>query len=120
MGLYRAIGIVMLEAKFLSKIFPNNAGRISTENRGKIAENRTLTDVISGSMADFLRLIDVNARGLRLKGGQGISHPIYTGWLRNRTGTGNREPSEPFFPKPKAEPFSRNRNRNRPFLLSCT
>ena len=37
------------------------------------------------------------------------------------------EPSEPFFPKPKAEveppePFSRNRNRNRnrPFLLNCT
>ena len=35
------------------------------------------------------------------------------------------EPSEPFFPKPKAEPeppepFSRNRNRNRHFLLNCT
>ena len=37
------------------------------------------------------------------------------------------EPSEPFFPEPKAEPeppepFSRNRNRNRnrPFLLNCT
>ena len=48
---------------------------------------------------------------------------VSTGWLRNR----KPEPSEPFFPKPKAEPeprepFSRNRNRNRnrPFLLNCT
>ena len=32
------------------------------------------------------------------------------------------DPSEPFFPQPKAEPepFSGNRNRNRPFLLNCT
>ena len=34
------------------------------------------------------------------------------------------EPSEPFFPKPRAEPeppepFSRDRGRNRPFLLNC-
>ena len=47
------------------------------------------------------------------------------------SGTGNRnlepEPSEPFFPEPKAEPetagtvsSNRNRNRNRPFLLNCT
>ena len=52
--------------------------RISTENGRKFAENRTLTDVnrkrdaISGLMADFLRLIDANVGGLRLKKGQGI------------------------------------------------
>ena len=45
--------------------------------------------------------------------------------LRNRTGTGNRNRWNRFFPKPKAEPeppepFSRNRNRNRPLLLNCT
>ena len=47
--------------------------------------------------------------------------PFVAGWLRNR----KPEPSEPFFPKPKAEPeppepFSRNWNRNRPFLWKCT
>ena len=31
-------------------------------------------DVISGLMVDFLRLIDVNAAGLRLKKGQEILH----------------------------------------------
>ena len=43
--------------------------------RGKIAENRTLTDVnwrCFGVDADFLRSIDVNAGGLRLNKGQGI------------------------------------------------
>ena len=50
-----------------------------SRNGGKIAENRALTDVnrvdaISGLMVDFLRLIDVNAGGLRLKKGQGILH----------------------------------------------
>ena len=44
-----------------------------------------------------------------------------SGWLRNRTGNRKPEPSEPFFLKPKEapelpEPFSRNRNRNRPLL----
>ena len=51
--------------------------RISTEKGGKFAENRTLTDVnrrYFGLMADFLRLIDVNAGGLRLEKGQGILH----------------------------------------------
>ena len=31
---------------------------------------------ISGFVADFLRLIDVNAGGFRPKKGQGIAHPI--------------------------------------------
>ena len=59
-------------------------------------------------------------------------HPPPTFSLTNRVAQepkGNRkqEPSEPFFPKPTAEPeppepFSRNRNqnRNRPFLVNCT
>ena len=50
-----------------------------TENEGKIAENRALIDVnrrYFGSIADFLRLIDVNAGGLGLKKGQGILHLI--------------------------------------------
>ena len=46
----------------------------STKKRGKIAENRTLIDAVSGLMADFLLLIDVNAGGLRLEKGQGILH----------------------------------------------
>ena len=33
-------------------------------------------DAISGLMADLLRLIDINAGGLRLKKGQGILHLI--------------------------------------------
>ena len=37
---------------------------------------QTLIDAISGLMVDFLQFIDVNARGLRLQKGQGISHPI--------------------------------------------
>ena len=35
------------------------------------------------------------------------------GWLKSRTGTGNRNRQNRF---PGTEPFSRNRNRNRPFL----
>ena len=35
----------------------------------------TLIDAISGFVADFLRLIDINAGGFRLKTGQGIVHP---------------------------------------------
>ena len=46
--------------------------------RGKFAENRGFLDAISGLMADFLRLIDVNAGGLGLKKGQGILHPTST------------------------------------------
>ena len=51
--------------------------RISTENEGisqKTGRLKTLIDGILGVMADFLRLIDVNAGGLRLKKGQVILH----------------------------------------------
>ena len=37
-----------------------------------------LVDVISGLVADVLRLINVNAGGFRLKKGQGILHPNLT------------------------------------------
>ena len=50
---------------------------ISTENGGKIKEMghwQMLIDGISGLIADFLRLIDVNAGGLRLQKGEGILH----------------------------------------------
>ena len=46
---------------------------------GKITENRALTDVnrrYFGIYDRFLRLIDVNAGGFRLKKGQAILHPI--------------------------------------------
>ena len=43
--------------------------------RGKIAENRALIDAISGLIADFQRLIDVNAGGLGLKKGPGNLTP---------------------------------------------
>ena len=43
-------------------------------NSQKIGRYQALIDAISGLMADFLRLIDVNAGGLRLKRGQGILH----------------------------------------------
>ena len=49
--------------------------RISTENGGNITENRTLIDAISRLMADFLRLINVNAGGFRLKKGPGNFTP---------------------------------------------
>ena len=48
-----------------------------------------------------------------------------TGWLRNRTGTGNRNRRNRFsrnrkWNRNRRNRFSRNRNRNRPFLLNCT
>ena len=55
---------------------------------------------------------------------QDVQADFLTGWLRNRTGTGNREPREPFFPNRK-----RNRNRRNRFpgtetgngtVLSCS
>ena len=49
-----------------------------------------------------------------------LTYPGFTGWLRNQ----KPEPSEPSFPKPKAEPEPpesfRNRSQNRPLLLTCT
>ena len=49
------------------------------------------------------------------------------GWLRNRTGTGNRNRRNRFSRNRKRNrnrrnrlPRNRNRNRNRPFLLDCT
>ena len=52
--------------------------RTSTESgrSQKIGRQQTLIDAISGLMADSLRLIDVNAGGLRLEKGQGILHLI--------------------------------------------
>ena len=63
--------------------------RISTQkNGGKIAENRALTGVnrryFGGFVTDFLRLIDVNAGGFRLKEGQGILHPRNGGEKTNK------------------------------------
>ena len=51
--------------------------RISIEKERKsqkIRRRQMLIDAISGFMTDFLRLIDVDAGGLRLKKGQGILH----------------------------------------------
>ena len=47
----------------------------------KIAENRMLTDAISGFATDFLRFIDVNAGGFRLKQGRGILRPSWGRFL---------------------------------------
>ena len=44
-----------------------------------MGREQTLIDGISGLMADFLQLIDVNAGGLRLRKGQGILHPAFWG-----------------------------------------
>ena len=57
--------------------FEGVAVGISTENGGnsqKTGHEQTLIDAISGLMADFLQLIDVNAGGLRLKRVQEILH----------------------------------------------
>ena len=45
--------------------------RISTDKVGKLQKPRTLIDAISGFMADFLRLIDVNAGDFPAKKGPG-------------------------------------------------
>ena len=52
--------------------------RISTDKVGKlqkIGRQQALIYAISGFVADFLRSIDVNAGGFRLKKGQGFLHP---------------------------------------------
>ena len=45
-----------------------------------------LIDANSGLMVDFLRLIDVNAGGFRLKKGQGILHRIFSNYFRYEFG----------------------------------
>ena len=57
--------------------------RISSQKVGKLhktGREQTLIDVISGFMADFLRLIDVSAGGFRSKKSRGILNPRIRGW----------------------------------------
>ena len=59
---------------FVAAYLKGGAVRISTENREKsqkVGRQQTLVDATLGLMADFLRLIDVNAGDLQLKKGPG-------------------------------------------------